>query len=187
MDPSRIAVMGSSAGGGHAAILTIAARDRGEVPIAFELLIDQMLDDRTGSTRTLPASIGAFVWTPEFNRLGWIALLGVPAGSDNVPAGAVPARLADLAGLPPTWIGVGAIDLFVEEDIDYARRLILAGVPTELLVVPGAFHGFDAFVPDAPISRAFRLAQFDALARAFGQPPLTSVETVATPEAGTQR
>jgi acetyl esterase/lipase len=110
-------------------------------------------------------------------------LLGVPAGSDNVPVGAVPARVADLAGLPPAWIGVGSVDLFGEEDIDYARRLILAGVPTELLVIPGAYHGFDAIVPDAPVSREFRLAQFTALARAFGEPAITSLPSAATPAA----
>jgi acetyl esterase/lipase len=131
----------------------------------------------------MPPYIGAFIWTPAFNRLGWTALLGVPAGSDNVPTGAVPARVADLAGLPPAWIGVGAIDLFVEEDIDYARRLILAAVPTELLVIPGAFHGFDAFAPDAPIGREFRRSQYDALARAFGVPAPASLAPAATPEA----
>jgi acetyl esterase/lipase len=181
-DPNRIALQGESAGGGHAAMLAIVARDRGGPPVMFQSLVYPMLDDRAGSTRTLPPHIGAFVWTPEFNRLGWTALLGVPAGSDDVPAGAVPARVADLAGLPPAWIGVGALDLFVEEDIDYARRLILAGVPSELLVVPGAFHGFDAFAADAPISRAFRLAQYDALARAFGEPAPTSLAP-AMPEA----
>ncbi|HEX5500791.1 MAG TPA: alpha/beta hydrolase, partial [Thermomicrobiales bacterium] len=174
-DPDRIALQGESAGGGHAAMLAIAARDRGGPPVVFQSLVYPMLDDRTGSTRTLPDYIGAFVWTPDFNRLGWTALLGVPAGSDNVPAGAVPARVVDLAGLPPAWIGVGSIDLFAEEDIAYAGRLILAGVPTGLLVVPGAYHGFDAFVPDAPVSLQFRLAQYDALARAFGEPAITSL------------
>ncbi|HEU0113403.1 MAG TPA: alpha/beta hydrolase, partial [Thermomicrobiales bacterium] len=182
-DPNRIALQGESAGGGHAAMLAIAARDRGGPPVVFQSLVYPMLDDRTGSTRTLPAYIGAFVWTPAFNRLGWTALLGVPAGSDNVPAGAVPARVADLAGLPPAWIGVGSVDLFVEEDVEYARRLILAGVPTELLVVPGAFHGFDAFAPDAAIGREFRLAQYAALARAFGEQPVTNLAPAATPAA----
>ncbi len=169
-DPDRIALQGESAGGGHAAMLAIAARDRGEVPVLFQSLIFPMLDDRTGSTRQLPAHIGAFVWTPDLNRLGWSALLGVPAGSDDVPAGAVPARVDDLAGLPPAWIGVGSLDLFVEEDIAYAQRLILAGVPTELDVVPGAYHGFQLFSPDAAVSQRFVLAQFNALAQAFGVP-----------------
>ncbi|HEU5433989.1 MAG TPA: alpha/beta hydrolase [Thermomicrobiales bacterium] len=182
-DPDRVALQGESAGGGHAAMLAIAARDRGGPPVIFQSLVYPMLDDRAGSTRTLPDYIGAFVWTPAFNRLGWTALLGVPAGSDNVPDGAVPARVADLAGMPPTWIGVGSIDLFAEEDIAYAGRLILAGVPTELLVVPGAYHGFDAFVPAASVSRDFRLSQLNALARVFGEPAIGSLAPAATPEA----
>lgn len=114
VDPNRIALRGDSAGGGHAAMLSIAARDRGEVPIIFQALIYPMLDDRTGSRRQMPDHIGTFIWPAEFNRFGWSSLLGEPAGSDDVPAGAVPARLDDLSGLPPTWIGVGAIDLFVK-------------------------------------------------------------------------
>ena len=50
-----------------------------------------------------------------------------------------------MKGLPPTWIGVGALDLFVQEDMEFARRLMEAEVPTELHVVPGAYHGFDIF------------------------------------------
>ena len=152
VDASRIAVMGESAGGGHAAMLAIAARDRGEVPLKFQALVYPMLDDRTGSTRQAPPHIGTMVWTAEANRRGWSALLGVPAGSDRVPEGAVPARIANLAGLPPTYIAVGGIDLFVEEDIDYAQRLIEAGVPVDLNVVPGAYHGFDIFEPNARVT-----------------------------------
>ncbi|MET0364799.1 MAG: alpha/beta hydrolase [Sphingobium sp.] len=144
-DPARIAVMGESAGGGHAAMLALAARDRKEVPVAFQCLIYPMLDDRTGSTVKKPPQQGAIIWTPESNRFGWTSLLGVPAGSPRVPAGSVPARVADLSGLPPTFISVGSIDLFVDEDVDYARRLADAGVLTELVVMPGAFHGFDRF------------------------------------------
>lgn len=155
VDRSRIAVMGESAGGGHAAMLAIAARDRGEVPLAFQALVYPMLDDRTGSTRPVQPPKGALIWTPESNRRGWTALLGVPAGSPNVPAGAVPARLADVAGLPPAYIAIGSIDLFVDEDISYARRLIEAGIPVELNVVPGAFHGFDIIAPATEVTKTF--------------------------------
>ena len=133
-----------------------------------------MLDDRTGSPRPAPPTLG--LSSPgraeqQPLRLGRASSAGRPAGPTSRPH-AVPARAANLAGLPPAFIGVGALDLFVEEDIDYARRLIDAGVPTELDVVPGAFHGFDAIAPKAGVSKRFTEAKITALRRAFtkGQP-----------------
>lgn len=167
IDRSRIAVGGESAGGGHAASLAIHARNLREVPIIFQLLIYPMLDDRTGSSRKVPSHIGRLVWMSGANRLGWNSLLGVPAGSSRVKAAAVPARAANVAGLPPAWIGVGAIDLFVEENMEYARRLVHAGVGAELMVVPGAYHGFDIVVPDAEASRRFTASWKSALRKAF--------------------
>src|SRR5580704_13597720 len=167
IDRSRIAVGGESAGGGHAASLAIHARDRKEVPIIIQLLIYPQLDDRTGSSHPAPPAIGHFMWTASANRLAWSSLLGVPAGSSKVPVSAVPARVASVAGLPPAWIGVGSIDLFVEEDMEYARRLVHAGVATELLVVRGAFHGFDLLVPDAEASKQFSASWKSALRKAF--------------------
>jgi acetyl esterase/lipase len=170
VDPKRIILLGESAGGGHAAMLAIAARDRGEVPIALQALVYPMLDDRTGSTRPAAPQNGTLIWQPADNRKGWSALLGRPAGSAQVPAGSVPARVTDLRHLPPTFIEVGSIDLFAEEDVDYARRLIGAGVPTELLVVPGAFHGFQFMVPKSAIAQQFNTALEAALSRALAAP-----------------
>jgi acetyl esterase/lipase len=167
-DPARIALAGESAGGGHAAMLAIAARDRGEIPVIFQSLAYPMIDDRTGSSRKVPPHIGTFVWNSTFNRFGWESLLGLKPGSENVPAGAVPSRVENLAGLPPAWIGTGALDLFVDENIDYARRLVNAAVPAELIVVSGAYHGFDGLVPNASASQRFTLSRINALARAFG-------------------
>ena len=167
VDPNRIAVMGESAGGGHAALLALTARDRGEVPVLLQVLIYPMLDDRTGSSRTVPDPIGKLVWTADANRFGWSSFLGQEPGTDEVPAAAVPARRKDLAGLPPAFIGVGAIDLFVDEDIEYAQRLIDAGVPTQLVVVPGAYHGFDGIAQDTSLARSFNEAKIAALRRAF--------------------
>lgn len=167
VDRARIAVAGESAGGGHAALLAQTARDRGEVPLVFQCLIYPMLDDRTGTTRRPPAPIGTLLWTPELNRFGWRSFLGQEPATSAVPAQAVPARYASLAGLPPTFIGVGSIDLFVDEDIDYARRLIDAGVPTQLLVVPGAFHGFDGIAPRSSVATGFMAGKLAALRRAF--------------------
>lgn len=166
VDRARIALLGESAGGGHAAMLAIALRDRGEALLVYQALVYPMLDDRTGSIRETPPHQGLIVWSPQENRFGWSALLGVPAGSREVPYGAAPARVEDLRGLPPTFIGVGAIDLFVDEDIEYARRLIGAGVPTELMVVPGAFHGFDG-LGQAKIVQQFNAALISALRNAL--------------------
>jgi acetyl esterase/lipase len=168
VDPKRIAVGGESAGGGHAAALAIRARDRKEVPVVFQLLIYPMLDDRTGSTRPVSPNVGQIAWGAEGNRFGWTALLGVPAGSALVPSGSVPSRLERLDGLAPAFIGVGSIDLFVDEDVEYARRLINAGVSTELHVAPGAYHAFDLTVPQAKVSQRFRSSIDTALRRAFG-------------------
>lgn len=166
VDPARIAVGGESAGGGHAAQLAIAARDRG-VPVAFQVLIYPMLDDRTGSTRPAPGHIGHYIWNSGSNRFAWEAYLGQPAGSPNPPAGAVPARVENLAGLPPAWIGVGSVDLFFAEDLEYARRLGEAGVPVEVLVVPGAYHAFDSIAATAAPARQFTASWRRALKEAL--------------------
>lgn len=169
VDPARIAVMGESAGGGHAALLAIAARDRGEMAIAFQCLIYPMIDDRTGSTRNPAAHIGRLLWTRERNAAAWGMFLGQAPGGARVPAAAAPARLANLAGLPPAFIGVGSLDLFYDEDVDFAQRLNAAGVTAELIVVPGAYHGFDA--ADVPVVRRFAAAKVDALRRGLGVGP----------------
>lgn len=170
VDRSRIALLGESAGGGHAARLAITARDRAEVPVAAQVLIYPMLDDRTGSTVKMPGQIGTLGWNAAANRFGWESFLGMAPGGRSVPSAGVPARVSNLAGLPRAFVGVGGIDLFVSEDIDYARRLNEAGVPTDLLVVPGAYHGFDIVAADTMPARRFTKAKLDALRRAFGQP-----------------
>jgi acetyl esterase/lipase len=169
-DPAKIAVMGESAGGGHAALLAITARDRGEVPLAFQCLIYPMLDDRTGTSRNVPPHVGSLVWNAQKNHFGWESFLGKVPGKATAPQGAVPARVVNLKGLPPTFIGVGTLDLFCDEDIDYGQRLSAAGVLTETIVVPGAFHGFDgiALMINAPLGTWFENVKLNALRRGFG-------------------
>jgi acetyl esterase/lipase len=167
VDRRRIAIGGESAGGGHAAALALLARQRGEFPICLQLLDSPMLDDRTGSVSDPHPYCGEFVWPAANNRFGWHALLGVEPGGPDVPVAAVPARASDLSALPPTFIVVGALDLFLEENLEYARRLIHAGVPTELHVIPGAFHGFGVAGGGAPQVQACLQLRRDALARAF--------------------
>ena len=174
VDPERIAVIGESAGGGLAASLALLARDRGEVTLAGQVLAYPMLDDRTpAGSGPDPRSLR--LWNARSNRLGWGLYLGSSAadarrtGSATSPLDAatlelaVPARRADLSGLPPTWIGVGTLDLFHDEDVEYARRLTEAGAPVQLHVVPGAYHGFDKAEPKAAVSRDFARRQVAAL------------------------
>ena len=155
IDRARTAVRGESAGGGLAAALALLARDRGGPAIAHQNLIYPMLDDRTCITR-LPEHLGAFVWTPQANSFGWRSLLGQEPGSADISPYAAPARAEDLAGLPPAFICVGALDLFLVEDMDYARRLIEAGVAAELHVYPGAYHGFDVLQDAPPVQQMKR-------------------------------
>jgi acetyl esterase/lipase len=151
IDPANIGIGGASAGGGIAAGLALLARDRGDFPIAFQLLIYPMIDDRQQSDSSQWSD--APVWNPVSNRFGWSSYLPGISGSDEVPIYAAPARAQDLSGLPPTYIMVGTLDCFLDEDLDYARRLMHAGVPTELHVYPGAIHGFDAFARSVSVAR----------------------------------
>lgn len=167
VDRARIAIGGSSAGGGHAAALALYARGQGKIPICLQLLDSPMLDDRTGTSADPHPYCGEFVWTPAKNRFGWRALLGLEPGGSDVPVAAVPARVSDLSGLPPAFMTVGALDLFLEEDMEYARRLIRSGVPTEFHVIPGAFHGFGVAGTDTPQVKMLLRLQRDALVRAF--------------------
>jgi len=163
LDPARIGVMGESAGGGLAAALALLARDRGAYRLAFQHLIYPMLDDRTCISDPHPYA-GEFLWHAHNNAFGWTSLLGQAPGGEGVSPYAAAARATDLAGLPPTFLSTGALDLFLEEDIDYARRLLRAGVPTELHVYPGAFHAFD-MMPGATVAEQARRDSHAALAR----------------------
>ena len=150
VDPSRIGIGGPRAGAGLAAALGLLARDRGEVPLTFQLLIYPMLDDRQTTTSSGWADP---IWPPSANTYGWTAYLGDRKGGPDVPAYAAPARATDLRGLPPTLVAVGAIDGFSDEDIEYAVRLRHAGVPVDLMVYAGAPHGFDGLAPGAAVAQ----------------------------------
>ena len=166
IDPSHIAVGGASAGGGLAASLALLARDRAEVPVMFQLLVYPMLND----CNVAPASDAlpdTLFWTRENNLIGWRSYLGSEPGSSGISCYAAAFRAENLEGLPPAYITVGDLDLFAQEDIDYARRLITAGVPTELHVYPGGCHAFDMLVPDSGISKRFNADIHRALKQAF--------------------
>jgi len=163
---THIAIGGASAGGGLTAGLALLVRDRQEMEVAFQLLIYPMIDDRN----VTPASYAITdlrVWNRESNRLGWNAYLGRDDGGGDVSPYAAASRATDLTNLPPAYISVGTLDLFVDENIEYAQRLIQAGVATELHVYPGAFHGFDLFAPSAKVSKQFKADRDNALKRAL--------------------
>jgi acetyl esterase/lipase len=167
IDPACIGIQGISAGGGLAAALALLARDRGEVPVAFQLLDCPMLDDR----QTTP-SIGAdglYVWTGASNVFGWRSYLGDLYGSTEVPPYAAAARAMNLSDLPPACVVVGAIDGFRDEDIDYAQRLNQAGVPCELHVLAGMPHAYQ-LAASAPAVVLAEQCKEDWLARQLARP-----------------
>jgi acetyl esterase/lipase len=166
LSPGRLAIAGASAGGGLAAGTALLARDRGGPALAYQCLIYPMLDDRntTPSSREFTAIPS---WSREANLTGWTALLGDAVGGAEVSHYAAPSRAADLRGLPPTLIQVGELEVFRDEDIDYAQRLLQAGVATELHVYPGAYHGWDGFAPTAAVTQRAREDRLGALQRAL--------------------
>jgi acetyl esterase/lipase len=151
VDPARIAIMGDSAGGGLAAAVSLLARDRGGPGVSHQILIFPMLDDR--NIRPDPEIAPFAVWTYADNITGWAALLGDDVGGPNVPIYAAPARATDLSGLPYTYIEVGQLDIFRDEDLGYAERLGRAGVNVEFHLRPGAPHEFETFAYDTNIAR----------------------------------
>jgi len=166
IDTDRIAVGGESAGGGLAASTALLARDKGLYKLCFQLLIYPMVDDRTAANGASNPHVGDYIWQHDHNVFAWGAYLGAAPGSDGVSPYAAAARATDLAGLPPAYIAVGALDLFLEEDMDYAARLAHAGVPTELHVYPGAYHGFE-FNVDSDVAKRAEADRRRALGRAF--------------------
>lgn len=157
VDLGRIALMGDSGGGCPAAGAAILARDGG-IPLARQILIYPMLDDRNLAPDPLLSPFAT--WTYDNNFTGWSALLGDRLGDDNISPAAVPARLSDASGLAPAYIEVGDMDIFRDEDIAYAQKLAAAGVAVELHVHGGAIHGFDRIAPHSAL--ALR-AQLDRL------------------------
>jgi acetyl esterase/lipase len=157
VDPSKIAVGGASAGGGLAAGLAIRAHDRGEISPIFQLLVYPMIDDRSDTVDK-----NHRLWDAKSNRFGWDSYL-----SGQSPDQIVPARRENLGGLAPAWIGVGTLDLFLDEDKTYTERLQQAGVPCSISLIPGAFHGFDLVAPKAGVSRDFFEQQCTALRSAL--------------------
>ncbi|MFF4354800.1 alpha/beta hydrolase fold domain-containing protein [Streptomyces sp. NPDC001530] len=172
LDPTRIGLAGQSGGGGIAAATALLIRDRGAATPLFQLLMYPMLDDRntTDSSREI-TDIG--IWDRSTNLLAWQAILGDRVGTEDVTSYSAASRATDLAGLPPTFIGVGELDLFRDENLDYAARLRAHGVPVELHLYPGAYHAFDMFAPQSHLAASFHHTMNDYLVRHFTKAPAT--------------
>ncbi len=169
VDPTRVALLGASAGGGLAAATALLARDLGGPPVCFQMLHIPELDDRLETP-----SMRAFVDSPLWNRplavQSWKAYLGDLAGSSDVPAYAAPARATDLSGLPPAYISTAENDPLRDEGMTYALRLLQAGVSVELHQFPGTFHG-SALVTSAAVSKRSQREASLVLRRALGVDP----------------
>ncbi len=166
INPKRIAIGGGSAGGGLAAGLGLLARDRAEVNVCYQLLIYPMIDD-SNVEQAGPEVPDAPIWTRANNLVGWRSYLQQEPGSEGISAYAAAIRAEDVSGLPPTFIGVGTPDLFRDEDIAYAQRLMKAGVPTELHVYRDGFHAFDVFAADTDTAQRFTAEHTRLLSRAL--------------------
>jgi acetyl esterase/lipase len=160
VDPARVALMGDSGGGGIGAGAAILARDNG-VPLAKQILICPMLDDRNVEPDPLLAPTAT--WGYDNNFTGWNALLGDRRGGLDVPPDAAPARLTDFAGLAPAYIEVGELDLFRDESLSYAQRLLSAGVSCEFHLHPGAPHGYEWLNQGSALSKRALAERFRVL------------------------
>jgi acetyl esterase/lipase len=166
VDRNRLAIGGESAGGGLAAALALLTRDRKRIKLTHQQLVYPMLEDRPHK-KPHPYT-GEFIWDRRSNVFGWTSLLGQKPGGFRISPYAAPARATNLKGLPPAFISVGAMDLFLDEDMDYAMRLTRAGVPVELHVYPGAYHGF-YYAAEARVTRQASRDQMEALRVAFAR------------------
>jgi acetyl esterase/lipase len=166
IDTGKVALGGSSAGGGLAAGLALYIRDRKEFEIHHLRLLRPMLDDRTAVAPEHPYA-GEFIWNHASNYFGWTSVLGHEPGQEAVSEYYAPARAHSLAGLPPTYLEIGTLDLFIDEALGFAKQLVFDGVLAELHVYPG-YHHLSPMFPDAHYSSEGAKSSEHALLKALG-------------------
>ncbi|AKV03845.1 alpha/beta hydrolase domain protein [Labilithrix luteola] len=163
-DPNRLVIFGGSGGAGLSAGTTLLARDRKGPKLLGQLLQCPMIDDRNETLSSYQYD-GIGVWDRTSNLTAWTAVLGDRRGTNDVSIYAAPARATDLSGLPPTFIDVGAAEVFRDEAVAYASAIWAAGGDAELHVWGGAFHGFYAIAPESDLAKSCVAAREAWLAR----------------------
>ena len=162
IDSERIAIYGGSAGGGLTIATSMMARDNNFPKVCFQMPLYPMIDDRNISFSSHQiTNVG--IWDREANIEAWNWYLGGKEANEY----AAPARAKYLNNLPPTFIDVGDADLFRDEDIQFVKNLIQAGVETEFHLYPGAFHGSEILAPEATLSKKIWKTRYDALNKAL--------------------
>ena len=167
IDPARIAVAGASAGGGLSAALSLLVRDKAEYQLCYQVLIYPMIDDSNIQPADEQQYPDTKIWNRQANIYAWGAYLGGLSKADDVPIYAAPYRAETLEGLPPALVTVGDVDLFLNENLNYAQRLMRAGVQTELHVYPGGYHGFVTGAAQTSVGQHINQAIYRALSKAF--------------------
>jgi acetyl esterase/lipase len=169
VDRARIALVGTSAGGGLSAATALLARDRGGPAVCFQMLHIPELDDRL-DTPSMQRFVDSPIWNRPLAEKSWQHYLGDLAGSDDVPPYAAPSRATDLSGLPPAYVSTAENDPLRDEGILYALRMLQSGVSVELHQFPGTFHG-SAMVVTADVSRRAQEESTRVLRRVLGTAP----------------
>ncbi|KAJ4132098.1 hypothetical protein NW765_013911 [Fusarium oxysporum] len=166
INADKILTAGGSAGGGLCVALNLLLRDRKGPKVIGQFLLTAMLDNRVD---TISAHQTAHIkgWNRDADIYGWTCYLGKSRGTGSVSPYAAPSRATDRSGLPPTYLDVGAVDVFRDEDVKLALNLCRDGVPCEFHLWPGCTHDTDAILPDIPVCAAANRVKKDWLERFF--------------------
>lgn len=171
VDVGRLAVCGTSAGGGLAAAVAQRAFDEG-ISLRAQALVSPMLDDRTALREDLDGK-GELTWSPRSNRWAWTAYLGREPRLADAPRYAAPARRSDVTGLAAAWIGIGTLETFYDECLGYAENLRAHGVTCELVTVEGMYHTAEGIARNTPMIKDFHASMVDFLRTQLDGAPIS--------------